>query len=249
MIIQVLRHAETITCPRGIYLRFSDESGAEMYLQGNHDQEMLGFNPHFEGKSRRSVGVTTLIERDASELDGGFYAWANPREEAGGLSGDYPFVFDAPDFRTIPDLKIPQTVDIQLTAFASNDFQMFAGEQEYSDSQEGGLKYAARSFVPSGLFDIVDEEIDLSVLRPIATLSGEIKEFELKTNTLTGEKFYWFLIDSYGGEVDVVADPKLIMREPQIGGIVKGQFWLSGKLLNVEKLATKNSLFKMFIDN
>src|SRR5215213_9300368 len=97
MIIKVLPFAKNIECARGMYLKFSDESGAEMYLQGNFDQELLGFNPHFAGKSRRSVGVTTLIERDASELDGGFYAWANPREEAGGLTGDYPFVFDAPD--------------------------------------------------------------------------------------------------------------------------------------------------------
>ena len=246
MIIQVVNHTEKIPCERGFYLRFSDESGAEIYLQGNFDQEMLGFNPHFNGKSKRSVGITTLIERDASELDGGFYAWANPRQENGEYAGDYPFVFDTPDFRTIPDMKIPQTVEIQLTAFASNDFEMFLNEQEYDESQSDSIKYASKSFVPGGLFEIVDEEIDLSVLRPIATLSGEITEFELKTNTLTGEKFYWLLVDSFGGEIDVVADPKLFPNEPTIGGIVKGQFWLSGRITSAPE--TKSKLFKNFID-
>jgi hypothetical protein len=38
-------------------------------------------------------------------------------------------------------------------------------------------------------------------------------------------------VDTLGGEVDVVADVKLISSEPQIGGIVSGQFWLSGKII------------------
>lgn len=245
LIMDVLPHTENIPCPRGFYLRFSDESGSEIYLQGNFDQEMLGFNPHFKGKSKRSVGITTLIERDASELDGGFYAWANPRVEKDEMTGDYPFVFDTPDFRTIPDMKIPQIVDIQLTAFASNDFQMFANEREFNESQKDTVKTASKFFMPNGLFEIKDEEIDLSVLRPIATFSGEVKEFELKTNSLTGENFYWFLVDTFGGEIDVVADSKLV-NEPKIGGIIKGQFWLSG-VINSE-VETKSKLFKNFID-
>jgi len=36
-----------------------------------------------------------------------------------------------------------------------------------------------------------------------------------------------------GGEIDVVADVKLILSEPQIGGIVSGQFWLSGKIASL----------------
>jgi hypothetical protein len=34
-----------------------------------------------------------------------------------------------------------------------------------------------------------------------------------------------------GGEVDVVADLKLVPIERQIGSIVSGQFWLSGKII------------------
>lgn len=232
VIMQVLNHVSEIRCPRGFYLKFSDASGAEIYLQGNFDHELIGFNPHFAGKSRRKVALTQAIEREASELDGGFHAWANPPDDSG-EKGEYPFVFDLPDFRTVPALQLPQTVEIQLTAFASNDFKIFADENEYAESQESEIKYASKSFVPTGLFAFDDEknEVDLSIVRPVGMFAGEIKEFELKTNTLTNAEFYWFLVETLGGETDVVSDPKWIDKQPQIGGIVSGQFWLSGKIL------------------
>lgn len=222
-------------CSHGFYLKFADKSGAEIYLQGNLEQELVGFNPHFAGKSRQKVGLTQMIERDSSELDGGFHAWANPTDENGEISGEYPFVFDVPDFRTIENLELPELREIQLTAFASNDFKIFADEEEFNKSQDGELKYAAKSFVPSGLFALnEDEVVELNAVRPIAIFAGEIKEFELNTNELTSEKFYHFLVETYGGETDVVADVNLIPNEPKIGGIVRGQFWLSGKLYKRE---------------
>ncbi|HEX8286947.1 MAG TPA: hypothetical protein VF556_03070 [Pyrinomonadaceae bacterium] len=232
VIENLLSVVERFDCPGGAYYIYRDKSGAEMYLQSNLQDELIGFNPHFAGKSRRTVRITRIIERDSSELDGGFYAWANPHKGLG-ESGDYPFVFDVPDFRANTNTELPRVCEIQLTAFASNDFRIYADEQEYKDNQESELKYAAKSFVPSGLFtfDEADSSIDLSTVRPICMLSGEVKEYELKINQLTNEKFYRFWIDTFGGEADVVADPKLITKEPQTGGIISGQFWLSGRLI------------------
>ncbi len=226
LITETIRYVESIKCPQGFYLRFADASGAEIYLQGNNQQEIIGFNPHFDGKSRRKVNLTKAIERDSSELDGGFHAWANPS----GDSGDYPFVFDVPDFRIVPNYQLPQVREIQLTAFASNDFKIFADEESYKNKQEGEPKFASKSFVPSGLFLPDDSATPIEPPRPIGIFSGEIKAFDLKTNELSGEKFYWFLVETLGGETDVVADVKLISGEPNIGGIVSGQFWLSGKI-------------------
>ena len=232
MIMHVLEHTKPLQNSRGIYLIYSDESGAEIYLQGDFNQELIGFNPHFAGKSRRKVALTQVIERDSSELDGGFHGWANPLEGAK-ESGDYSFVFDVPDFRNVEVSAFPRSVEIQLTAFASNDFEIFAGEEDYQTAQESELKHASKMFIPSGLFAL-DEgggSVDLNTVRPIGIFAGEIKEFELKTNSLSGEKFYAFLVETLGGETDVVADPKYVPCEPKIGGIVKGQFWLSGKIL------------------
>ncbi len=232
VIMSVLNHVGEVRCPRGFYLKFSDKSGAEIYLQGNFDQELIGFNPHYAGKSKRKVALTEAIEREASELDGGFRAWANPSDEANPESGEYTFVFDLPDFRTVPNLQLPQTVEIQLTAFASNDFKVFANEEEFYNSQEDELKIASKSFIPSGLFTPDADAKEIVPPRPIGIFAGEIKEVELKTNSLTNAEFYWFLVETLGGEIDIVSDPKWIEQAPKVGGIVSGQFWLSGRIIS-----------------
>ncbi len=70
--------------------------------------------------------------------------------------------------------------------------------------------------------------------RPVAIFAGVIKEFEMKTNELSSENFYRFLVETSNVEIDVVADVKLVSVEPQIGRIVSGQFWLSGKILDLD---------------
>ena len=234
MIMHVLEVAQPEKVARGFYLLYTDSSGAQIYLQGNTDQELIGFNPHFTGKSRFRVGLTGAIERDSSPLDGGFHAWANPSDEQVEISGEYPFVFDVPDFRKVEIDEFPKLAEIQLTAFGSNDFQVFESEDAYQNSQESELKYASKMFVPVGLFavDEKDGSLDLSVVRPVGKLAGEIREFELKTNELSGETFYWFLVETLGGAVDIVVDPKYVPDEPKIGGIVSGTFWLSGRVLS-----------------
>lgn len=232
MIMHVIEVSKPIETSRGFYLVYTDLSGAQIYLQGNFNQELIGFNPHFAGKSRRTVALTQAVERDSSELDGGFHAWANPSEDST-EAGDYPFVFDVPDFRTVEIAEFPRVAEIQLTAFASNDFKVYGGEEDYQNAQESDLKYASKMFVPSGLlaFDEKDGSIDLNLVRPVGKFAGEIREFELRTNELSGEKFYWLLVDTLGGEVDVVVDPKYVPDEPKTGGIVSGQFWLSGRMV------------------
>ncbi len=231
LITETIKYVESVRCPQGFYLRFSDASGAEIYLQGNPDQELVGFNPHFDGISCRTVGLVRQIERESSELDGGFYAWADPRDADFEHSGAYPFVFDVPDFRTVGEIEFPSVCEIQLTAFASNDFRIFADEKDFR-ADENWNDLAARSFVPSGLFLPGEDQTEIEPPRPVGMFAGEIKDFELKTNELSNENFYWFLVETLGGEIDVVADAKLVPAKPKLGGIVSGQFWLSGKIIN-----------------
>lgn len=220
---------EPTKCYYGFYLKFADASGAEIYLQGSRDQELVGFNPHFAGKSRRNVTLLKAIERDSSTLDGGFVANA---AEGKVISDEYDFVFDAPDFRLNEITEFPVNCDIQLTAFASNDLKIFANEVEFYYAQDVETQMSLKSFFASGLYLTRDNQIPVETPRPIGIISGEIKEFDLRKNELSGENFYWFLIETLGGEVDVVADPKLVAIEPKIGGSIRGQFWLSGRILN-----------------
>ncbi len=185
LITETIKYVESIRCPRGFYLRFSDTSGAEIYLQGNIEQELIGFNPHFDGKSRRKVGLTKAIERDSSELDGGFHAWAEPDEDKIVDSGEYPFVFDVPDFRMIGEISFPQIQEIQLTAFASNDFKIYESERNYYVAQNSDPKFASKSFIPSGLFLPDDKANPIEPPQPIGIFSGEIKEFKFSSFIIT----------------------------------------------------------------
>ncbi len=222
---------EQITCPNGFYYKSADESGAEIYLQGNSNQELIGFNPHYAGKSSFTVCLTKAVERDSSELDGGFFAWANPRVANEPETGEYPFVFDVPDFRVNENMQFPRNARIQLTAFASNDFNIYESEAEFNDALEMETDIAVKSFAASGLFMRDEAATPIEPPRPIGVVSGVVKEYELKQNQMTNEKFYWFLIETRGGEIDLVADQKLISGEPRKGEIVRAHCWLSGRII------------------
>lgn len=225
--------SKQIKINEGAYSVFTDTSGAELYIQFNKENEVLGGNPHFKGKSRRTVCLTNSFNRPESELDGAFHCWADPSEENNPESGAYPFVFDLPDFKTIGKIDFPKIFDIQLIAFAQ-ELSIYESEKEYDKIQSSELKFATQSFIPSGLFSI-EEDKEPNPPQAFGLFTGIIKQFERKQNELTSETFYWLLVDTLGGEVDVVADSLFFEKEPVVNGIVQGYFWLSGKLLNAPK--------------
>ena len=71
--------------------------------------------------------------------------------------------------------------------------------------------------------------------------TGIIKQYGRKRNGLTNEEFYWLLVDTLGGEVDVVADIRYFEKAPVINGIIQGQFWLSGQLIEPPKRELKQT--------
>jgi hypothetical protein len=219
--------ASQIEVPWGFYIHFIDSSGAELWTQLNLDGEFIGFHPHFHGNSRRVVSLTKEIEGEESELDGMFYAWANPKEPNDPESGEYPFVFNVPDIKVLNRLEYPSIREIQLTAF-SIDLEFYPNEDDYYGSQDEELQFAVESFMPIGLFSEDEEETP----EPYAVFSGVVQQSEVRTNQMTGEKFYWMLVDTLGGEVDVVASTDLCESLPNPLSIIQGQFWLSGRILD-----------------
>ena len=229
----------------GSYLVYTDGSGAELFIQFNKQNTNIGTNPHFKGKSKRTVCLTNIIERAESEFEGAFHCWAAPTE-ADNPSGAYPFIFDVPDFKTIGHIDLPKNFDIQLAAFA-HDISVYDSEKEYYDNhtqQEGQL--AAQAFIPTGLFSSEEESKNNKPPPALCVFSGVIKQFERKRNGLTNEEFYWLLVDTLGGEVDVVADIPFFEKEPVADGIIIGAFWLSGQLINppVRELKESKTFFQ-----
>ena len=227
------------------YILYSDQSGAELWLQFDPNGQFLGVNPHYKGESRRKVRLLHSVDRPESPLDGAFYAEAleqPPKEDdsengkssaeetnEADLSMIYPFVFDVPNQKALEPAEFPKVATIQLTAFA-RDFQAFDSEEAYYAGRNSEIAFAPEAFIPSGLFSPDGKEVDPPQAYGIFT--GVIKDARMRTNRMDGAPYFWMLVNSLGGQVDVVADARLFKTPPLIGGIVQGQFWLSGRLIS-----------------
>jgi hypothetical protein len=225
---RVAERAETIDAKDGQYLKWSPPSGEQLWLQVKHNGDAMGMNPHFEGKSSVRVAVEARIARDAhSPLDGTFLAWANPPADAV-AGGDYPFAFDCPDAATHDALALPATLRAQIAAFAQH-VTVYESQKAYDAAQAAqGLSFESRSFIPSGLISPSGEAV--TPPESHALIAGEVIEAAERQNAITGQPFWWALIDTVGGTFDVVIDPSLLSNPVHAGNVIAGWFWLSGRL-------------------
>ena len=210
----------------GLYVRNVDLSGAELWLQFEADGDLIGMNPHFRGKSRVPVALERPVRREQSHLDGGWLAWVNPSDPHDPESGDFPFVFDCPDFELNP-VSYPGSYDIQLTAF-SQEITFFPGEDAFMKAQqEEEIPFASQSFIPVGLIGPDNTESPEAQ----ALITGIIREVEDKKNQFSGQWFTWILLETLGVTLDLVVDRKDLPEEPFVGGVIQCQVWLSGQVL------------------
>jgi hypothetical protein len=148
---QAVQFGETMEPPDGSYCVWSPGEGIELWAQHDPQGHLIGLNPHFSGKARMQVGLTRRVQRPrASALDGAFYGWAGAPEDEP-ASGEYPFVFGAPDYRAHDAWQLPKVVTAQLAAFAHN---LTAVENEQAMCASGGWmsSMAPESCIPSGTF-------------------------------------------------------------------------------------------------
>lgn len=208
------------------YCRWRVGGGAELWAAIDEGDVTVDLSPHFTGGASMRVAITgRIIPDDATTMVGRFHAWANPDEnDDDPESGDYPFVFAAPDFAVWAALPLPATVSVSLAAFA-HELDAYPDEDAYMASQEGELKYAAESFIPSGLF--TDGE---NKALPTAIFAGRVLETEVRSLPDSWRTFVWARIRTLGGEVDVVAARDEVRGEVVPGGIISGTFWLSGRI-------------------
>ena len=216
------------------YLRYSSEEGAELWIQQHRGRRYLGCNPHFAGESRVEVRITSLHTAPDYPLDGSVHVWVSPvdkTDDPDEPQGCYPARIDIPDYCTIADcLRPDQVVTMQIAAFAHH-LDIFADEAAFDAAQEEEPNFASEFFIPSGLFSPHDEgspEAEAFVMRAEAIMAGTVLKSEVRTNSMTGEKFYALSVQTYGATYDVVATTEF--GPITEGNIVQGNFWLSGRI-------------------
>lgn len=223
-----------IKAKNGHYVFSKTEKSIELWLQINKKNEIIGLNPHFSGSSKMKVGITNEIFPDSNNsLDGTFHAWAEPDESI--ESGSFPFVLDMPN-RGIYDgeFLFPQILNIQLAAFA-HELTIYNDEDEFTQSQDREIKFAAESFIPSGLFGDSPSAM--------AIFTGRILDTANIYNEQSKLNFTWALVKTLGGEIDVVIDKELVNNEMIVGGIISGSFWISAKFID-EPVVKHKSIFQ-----
>ena len=226
----VAASAQPIETRHGSYLRWTSQSRAELWLQVNKHGELVGAHPHYAGDSSISIRATEHVRRpDDTVLDGAFHAWANPTVAG---EGDYPFVFDCPNFHQVSGTALPAEGSAQMVGFA-HEVKSFESPEHYAMEQTGEVKFASRSFIPAGLFG---ESGQAPAAHAIMT--GHVLRAEHKVNREGGRDFIWASLDTLGGIFDVVADPTILPSLPPIGGILSGTFWLSGRVNVLTSRAT-----------
>jgi len=229
---RVAERADTINAREGQYLKWAPSSGEQLWLQVRHNGDAMGMNPHFEGKGAMRVAIEARVGRAThTPLDGTFLAWANPPEGAP-TGGDYPFVFDAPDAALHEALELPATMTAQIAAFAQQ-ITVHPTQAAFEAAHAAqGLSFGSRSFIPSGLFTPAGEPIIPP--EPHALITGHVIEADVRRNSVTGDAFWWALLETVGGTFDAVIDPALLSGPVAPANIVEGWFWLSGRLRSRE---------------
>ena len=240
LVFTAARQGTAIDSPMGSYIVWP-EGPEQLWAQVNRAGALVGGNPHFAGPARIEVAVVDAVRNNDVPMDGYVVSWANPRSDEPEVDGDYPFVADLPDFDAATDgLELPWKGQMQVAAFARtltcwpDDAAYEAAEQErwgHRETAEGQpvRGFAAESFIPAGMFTPGQGENAQPTADALFT--GHVLATEILTNAHTGMTFRHVLVRSLGGEYDVVADPTVVEGEPVVGGVVQGQFWLSGRLL------------------
>jgi hypothetical protein len=196
-----------------------DESGAAYYLSLFHKFEYFEIRPHFHGESSVKLGVVQWVSTEDSQIESSLHGFVEPQDEKDPESGLYPVVVSIPDFPAVEDFELPKIVDIQICAFPLG-FELHPSEESFREANDS---VATTSCIPTGLFR--------EMYSPTVMLSGIVEKSEEKINALTGERFYWILVNTYGGLIDVILTSEMIRDLPSVGSIIYGSFYLSGKLL------------------
>jgi len=182
-----------------------------------------------------TIGLTQLVVRQrGTPLEGALRGWADPQNDDP-KSGVYPLAFDLVDSGKYGAFDFPFASPVHLSAFA-HELNVYDSDEDFRASTDG-LHMAPEAFIPSGLFKPGSGSSDSP--ESTAIIVGHVLETDLLKNPLTEYEYRWMRIRTYGGEVDVVSEPKIISKTVVLGGVASGQFWLCGQVLN-PKLKEQN---------
>ena len=65
----------------------------------------------------------------------------------------------------------------------------------------------------------------------MAMFTGIVKSAAQEFNSYTGKSFQSAAVSSYSADYDIVVGPDVCERRLEVGNVVSGTFWMSGKFI------------------
>jgi len=224
-----------IEAPHGDYHVWTPGAGAElwvnMYRLGGRHKELAGVNPHFTGEARLGAIVEGIEPNAEFALEGEIYAWASPHGDEHEL---YPFSASVPDFdASLAARETPFRTVLALAGFA-HEFAWWRDRGDYDEYLRAEPSaFAATSFVPLGLFGN-----NTGRARSQALVTGIVRASETRINPATERAFRYVCLETYGGEIDIIASPDIVAGEPAVGGVARARCWLTARLVDEGALSS-----------
>jgi hypothetical protein len=207
-------------------LRWTDASGAELWIHVDVTGAMKSVQPHLAGGPRMRLEIQAVVERpEVSPFDGGFMGLTSEGGSNPALGGGFPVIFDAPDFPGVKEAFLTAKHDVELACFAL-EMKVYPTEEEFREDQPELKPLAVPAFIPAGMM----AEIEGGSPTAHALMVGRVLEAEMVTNELTQRGFIRLRIESPAGPMDMAVDPGLANGLPEIGHIIQAGAWLSGRI-------------------
>ena len=196
--------------------------------------KILNTIPFYNGNSRVEIRIEEKLV-SGNNIRGMISAWVNPSS-----TEDCPLLFDVPDYWMVHErLREGQIYHIRLTAFAE-EAGFFEDEESFSRLSPKNIKaremgkdapilargWAPNHFIPTGQIALAYNEEP----KAAAQFAGTVKELKPVTNQKTKCTFYWMLVETLFDEIDVVCSEEGLNVQPQVGGILDGDFYLVGRI-------------------
>ncbi len=217
--------------PNDLVCVVSDTSGGELRIalrKTGQTASIITMNPGFVGEGRTKVDIVAPnSDPDYAPFEVGV---------AARFAGEQtPLVVDLADPSQAAAAKPGQTVTFDIAAFSFQP-DIFPDEAAFYAAQgKAKVRLAAGFFIPSGMvFEKVGGAMPDAAKRPVAyaDFAGKVLKVGQRANAAAGGRFWWMLVQTYGGAtIDVVMDPATVKAEPKVGSIVTGRFWLSARVV------------------
>ena len=139
-------------------LRWTDPSGAELWIYLDETGAMKSVQPHFAGGTRFTLELQDLVERDElSPFDGGFLALTKTGGTNPTLGGGFPVVFDAPDFPDVKEAFLTSKHDVEIAAFVV-ELNAYPSEEAFKEAQPEMKPLDLPAFIPAGMLGMTQGE-------------------------------------------------------------------------------------------